>query len=282
MDRFKNIKLIMCDLDGTLLNFTGKVSESTREVINELHKKNYILVANSGRPLYSIPEEVYKLPFDYIVGMNGQIFLNVKNNVITEKQKLNKEDLVLLHKLGNKHISISNLHYEDKTYLIMNKKNFIFGFLFNQLNRMRFVFKQMKRSKVKYSININKLHLEDIAKICFISLNGNLKNLQKEIESLPNKPYDTFLVAKNWLEVMPANINKGVALEDIANIENIEIKDTLAIGDGENDIPMLKKAGIGVAMGNAMDNTKTNADYIAPSFLEDGFAIFFKENLLKK
>ena len=79
---------------------------------------------------------------------------------------------------------------------------------------------------------------------------------------------------------MAADISKGNALIEIAKKENIDIKDTLAIGDGENDIPMLKVAGISVAMENAMDNTKKIADYIAPSFREDGLAKFFIKHLL--
>ena len=280
MKNFDNIKIISCDLDGTLLGPNGEPSDLTKEVINKLHEKKYILIANTGRPLYSIPNEVVNLPFDYLVGMNGQIILDTKANKIYEKEKLNKSDLINLSDLGNKNMAIGHLHYENVIYLIMSKRNFIFGYIFNQLNKLRFIFKQIERTKVKYVTDIRSLKLNDIAKICFASLGKNLIKLQEEINLLENKPYQTFLVTENWLEVMAADISKGNALIEIAKKENIDIKNTLAIGDGENDIPMLKVAGISVAMENAMDNTKKVADYIAPSFREDGLAKFFTKHLL--
>ena len=279
MNNFKNIKLISCDLDGTILNFNGKPSEKTIAAINELHARNYILVACSGRPLHSVPKEIYDLPFDYIIGNNGQEFLDRRSNETFEKEKLHKDELEMLHNLAIKHMCISNIHYEGFTYLIMAKRHLLFGIGFNVLNSMRFVFKQRKKSKVKYSTNIKSLNLEDNAKICFVSFASNLRSLQKEIDT--NKKYHSFLVAKNWLEAQPIHISKGQALIDIAKRENIDIENTMAFGDGENDYPMLKAAGIGVAMENGLDKTKSVAQYIAPSFLNDGFASFVSENLLE-
>lgn len=282
MSKFENIKLIACDLDGTFLSFNGTISNNNKNTIFRLKEEGYILAVITGRPLYSIPNEIFNLPFDYVVGMNGQILLDTKNNKIFEKEKLNKDNIIELHNIGIKNISITNLHYQEKSYLVMAKRHLIFGIAFNTLNQIRFVFKQMKKSQVQYSTNLEKMEIDDIAKVCFISLHTNLRKLQNEINSLPNQPYHTFMVAKNWLEVMPSNINKGEALKDIAIKENINISETISFGDGENDIPMLKASGISVAMDNAMKKTKNIADYIAPSFLEDGFYKFVNEKILKE
>ncbi|NLC96094.1 MAG: HAD family hydrolase [Erysipelotrichaceae bacterium] len=282
MSKFENIKLIACDLDGTFLSFNGTISNNNKNTIFRLKEEGYILAVITGRPLYSIPNEIFNLPFDYVVGMNGQILLDTKNNKIFEKEKLNKDNIIELHNIGIKNISITNLHYQEKSYLVMGKRHLIFGIAFNTLNQIRFVFKQMKKSQVQYSTNLEKMEIDDIAKVCFISLHTNLRKLQNEINSLPNQPYHTFMVAKNWLEVMPSNINKGEALKDIAIKENINISETISFGDGENDIPMLKASGISVAMDNAMKKTKNIADYIAPSFLEDGFYKFVNEKILKE
>ena len=91
MKNFDNIKIISCDLDGTLLGPNGEPSDLTKEVLISYTKKN-ILIANTGRPLYSIPNKLLIFN-DYLVGMNGQIILNTKANKIYEK-KLNKSDLI--------------------------------------------------------------------------------------------------------------------------------------------------------------------------------------------
>ncbi len=281
MKKIENIKLISCDLDGTLLNINGKLSEETVEVIKKLKEKNITLVANSGRPIYSIPDDLLKLPFDYVVCMNGQYIKNLKTNEVIEKKLLDKDELKFLYKLGLKNNCFSNIHYEKTTYLVTSRKQFIFAYTFNLLNKMRFVFKQRKKTKSIFSMDINKIHLKETAKICFISTYSNLKKLKKCIESLENKPYNCFFVTKNWLEVQHSNISKGNAVIDICKIENINLQNTMAFGDGENDISMLEAVNIGVCMKNGMEETKKVADYIAPSFIENGFAKFIKEYILK-
>ena len=77
---------------------------------------------------------------------------------------------------------------------------------------------------------------------------------------------------KQWMNFTPINADKGIALSEYQNMHGISPQETMAFGDGENDIPMLVKAGVGVAVANAKDNVKAAADYIAPSVDEDGVA----------
>ena len=75
-----------------------------------------------------------------------------------------------------------------------------------------------------------------------------------------------------YLEVIPSQINKGQGIRSICSVLGIGPEQVMAFGDAENDIPMLRVAGIGVAMGNAADVVKAAADYVTRSNNEDGVA----------
>ena len=73
-----------------------------------------------------------------------------------------------------------------------------------------------------------------------------------------------------FADIIHRNISKANGLEEIAKALDLQHEETMAFGDGGNDIPILHKAGIGVAMGNASDDVKAQADYITTSVDEDG------------
>jgi len=77
---------------------------------------------------------------------------------------------------------------------------------------------------------------------------------------------------KDNLEVMNKGINKGNAIRILAEIYGINREEIIAIGDNENDISMIEYAGLGIAMGNAVDTLKERADYITGNYDEDGVA----------
>ena len=81
---------------------------------------------------------------------------------------------------------------------------------------------------------------------------------------------------------MPKGIGKGESLLEIAKYYDIPIEDTIAFGDEENDLTMIEAAGIGVAMGNAIDLVKEAADYITLSNDEDGIADYLEKFVLKR
>ena len=82
------------------------------------------------------------------------------------------------------------------------------------------------------------------------------------------------------LEIVPTGVNKAAGLARVAEILGIPREETIAIGDGENDISMLRWAGLGIAMANAPENVKAAADVIAPACDEDGAAWAMEKYLL--
>lgn len=78
--------------------------------------------------------------------------------------------------------------------------------------------------------------------------------------------------SENWVEVSPKNVDKGTALQFIANYYNVPIEQTVTVGDNENDIPMIEQAGMGCAMENAVDNLKKVAKFVTKSNINGGVA----------
>ena len=108
-----------------------------------------------------------------------------------------------------------------------------------------------------------------------------LPEVQKKIaEHLPQSLI-VVRTAPFYLEIIPAQINKGKGLLDICSVLGIDRSDTAAFGDAENDIPMIRTAGFGVAMANAEEVVKAAADYVTASNNEDGIALAL-ENIEEK
>lgn len=80
------------------------------------------------------------------------------------------------------------------------------------------------------------------------------------------------MTSPKWLEIMLPGITKGSGLHWLSELLHIELSDIMAFGDGENDIDMLQEAGIGIAMGNAMDIVKQAADVVTGGNDEEGIA----------
>ena len=109
-------------------------------------------------------------------------------------------------------------------------------------------------------------------KILMSVLPEQIEQVQAQIAALLPEELTVVQTAAFYLEVIPRCINKGQGIEDICRVLNISADEVIAFGDAENDIPMLRKAGVGVAMGNAKDDVKAAADMVTLSNNEDGIA----------
>ena len=106
------------------------------------------------------------------------------------------------------------------------------------------------------------------------------QNLDALKEALSD--YDVLMVGPAWMEIMPKGVSKASALEKIAAKNGYTMNEVMAFGDAENDIQMLKRAGVGVAMGNAMDEVKEIADIITDTNLNNGIGKIIDKMVLGK
>lgn len=119
-----------------------------------------------------------------------------------------------------------------------------------------------------------------VYKLLFVGEASYIARKQAELLADPPAKIAVFQSSPECMEIVPPQVNKGYGLMRAAEILGIPRREVIAIGDGENDIPMLRWAGLGVAMENSPDCVKAAADEIAPHCDEDGAAFIMEKYLL--
>ncbi len=243
------IKAIFFDIDGTLLSFrTHQVSAGTIEAFDNLRRKGIYTFIASGRP----PKLIAPMPvqFDGAITMNGG-YCYVDNKVVLDNP-LNPED------------SLRWLHYAEKHNIV----TMLFGSHEICVNRIDAVAEQL-RNQLEFAMPPI-LSIEEMSQrkaYQFIAMIPQQKDAEV-LELLPHCRLPRWHPA--FSDLIPENSSKAEGIERVIQHLGIRREETLAIGDGANDIEMLEYAGIGVAMGNASDEVKQHADHITTDVDHEG------------
>ena len=140
--------------------------------------------------------------------------------------------------------------------------------------------------KIFNELNINLIDKdEQIIRIIYSNQNMDyLKQIKKDFESLSiNNELDIFFSSGRYMELNPKGMNKGFAIKWLSNYLNIDIKDTIAIGDNYNDISMIQEAGLGCCVSSAHEDVKKVSDYICKKdFFEGSVKEVIEKFILKK
>ena len=254
-------KLIAIDLDGTLLNSDGIVSEATKVHLQKLKEKGYIITIATGRILNRALVGTDGAEFtNYIVSDAGAAVF--KNNGINKEWKE-----VYAHGLS-KDIDKNIASYYDKDkFMTIN------------------ICDRNKIHHYDQTVNITEF-LENINEIIHVSVSFINNEFVEEYLKIFTKKFpmlkveimqDSFGEVK-WLEIAQKGVEKYKGIVEVAKLEGILNENIIAFGDGLNDVDMLKKCGVGVAMKNALPEVKEQADYITSrTNNENGVVEFLKE-----
>ncbi len=258
-------KLIALDLDGTLLNSDGIVSDATKLHLQKLKQKGHIIVIATGRILNRA-----------IVGTDGAEFANYivsdAGAAVFKNEGINKEWKEVYAQALSKDIvkNISSYYDKDK-FMTIN------------------ICDKNKIHHYDQTINITEF-LENITEIIHVSISfinnefveEYLKILTEKFPDLKVEVMQDSFGEVKWLEIFQKDIEKYKGISEVAKLEDISNENIIAFGDGLNDVEMLKKCGIGVAMKNALPEVKEQADYITSrTNNENGVVEFLKEYLVE-
>lgn len=271
------IKLIACDLDGTLFSSFGTLSPYAKDVLQKCKDKGIIVVISSGRPYYSITNSIPEELFDYASCMNGQDIYSTKTKKHTRKPNLSKEEKKYLSSFLSKYRMMMECAFDGQGHYFADKKYFIYLEIANFIKKTIHKIKKIPHYWQDPQSNFDIIEDKEVGKVCFASTSATLRKFYAEMN---HNNFSCFFVNSTWLEVMHKGISKGNALLDILEIEGIDQKDCAAFGDGENDISMLDVVGTAVAMKNAMPSVKKHASAIADTFSNDGCAKWIQKNIL--
>ncbi|MEG0734750.1 Cof-type HAD-IIB family hydrolase [Anaerorhabdus sp.] len=270
-------KLVLSDLDGTLLNENSQLSEETLDTVLKLQQSGIRFSICSGRPYYGCQKFIEQLQLEkyngFFVGQNGQYIKSFETGEVIEKQKLNQNDFKKICDLAQRSGVITELFYDTHAYILFPKRNILMSLILCSMYSLRSLIHQSKRFKMIFIREL--IDLPDIPKICCLGKPASLRKLADELLALQD--YDTFLVNAAWLEVVRIGISKGSALYDIEKMADIPVSSMVTFGDGENDLSMLEIAGLSCAMENAMPNPKKVAHCIIDSNRNHGVAKKLKE-----
>lgn len=272
-----NIRLIAFDLDGTLLKNDKSISKRTLDVLHRAAEKGILLVPTTGRFFMGIPETVRDLTFvRYAICLNGAEVYDRENDQILYSAGLNKEDATMLWDYID--------HLPGLCSVYQSGKGMMSDYDYHHIQDCDMP--EALQSAIRHMY----IPVEDIRKHVFSTPNPVQKiqaylyteeQKDREIERMKSV-FPQFAITSSIavnIEVNAPNATKGIALEVLSRHLNIPLEACMAIGDGLNDISMIEKAGIGVAMGNAVEEVTRAADVITATNENDGMAEIIEKYL---
>ena len=274
------IKMIGFDLDGTLLTDQKELGEYTVQILKRAVEEGIVILPITGRPLCGLPEEVTGLPgLRYAITANGARILDLKNAAVLKEQLVSVETAEkILDILGN-YDSLREIYYDGTGYAEREKLEQIDHF-FEEGPMAEYV--RSTRQPVENLMDKFRKESREVDKVqgVFADL-GEREAALDEIRKLEGVTITGAL--HNNIEVNAAGVDKGNALLWLAQYLGIAPEETMAFGDGNNDITLLEKAGTGVAMKNGIEEVKHAADRITEKTNdEEGAAKFIETYVLKK
>ena len=253
----QDTKMIFLDLDGTLMDDCKNIPEYNMSAIQDALTQGHKVIICTGRPLCSAKKLFPTLNMEqegcYAITFNGGLIYDIFHQKILFKQTMPLEYVRYIFEKAEEHGMYMQTYSEDAILCQIDMKE-------GQDYSRRL---KIEREIVPDVFEV--LGEEEPCKTLAIADGYNHKLLEdfREIftDWAPGK-VDIFFSCYEYLEFVPVGISKGAAVRFLAEYLNIPIENTIAVGDAENDIPMIEAAGLGVAMKNATDDIKQYADYI--------------------
>ncbi|WP_330271859.1 Cof-type HAD-IIB family hydrolase [Lentzea sp. NBC_00516] len=247
-------RLVALDIDGTLTPVASNdISPAVKAAVVRATDHGALVVLCTGRSLIGISEVAAQLPVAFCVCSNGAVWWDPARREVTKRVTFDPGPTI---KTLQALLPGSVFAVEQTGVGSLSLGEFLPGDLWGVTRQVTFdemteptsrlVMRWLDRTPAELSFAVRELELPGI---------------EWSVDH-----------TEAWLTAVPLNVTKGSALEEISASHGIRAEDALAIGDGTNDVEMLRWAGLGVAMGQAPANVHAAADEVGPTVLEDGAA----------
>lgn len=249
------IKMVVTDMDGTLLNSNHEVSDQFFELFKELKSKGILFVAASGRQYNSIVDKLYTIKDDIIViAENGGFAMKQETEILTTPlDRLHVEEILsTLNTIPNIHPVLCGKH---KAYISGTSDKFT-----EKLSEYYTAFEVLDQ--------LNNLDSE-VIKIAIYHFDSSEQYIYPFVKHFEDK-LKVKVSGENWLDISNMNAHKGYALEKVMKNYNLKSDEVIVFGDYNNDLEMLALSDYGFAMENAHPNVKKVAKYGTLSNDENG------------
>lgn len=261
-----NYKAIVLDLDGTLTNNRKEITKKTRAALMKAQLKGMRIILASGRPTYGIRPIADELEIEkyggYVMAYNGGCITEWHSKEVVFNQELAPTLVTSLYRAAKEGVEgFEILTYQGESIAATDISN----------------------EYVKHEAFINKMPLTQyddfvrqvqhpVNKCLIVGKPEKLAVFEKKIARELDGKCSVYRSAEFFLECVPLGIDKAASLSRLLPMIHISREETIAVGDGYNDLSMIEFAGLGVAMANAADEVKLKADFVTKSNEEDGVA----------
>ncbi len=248
------IKAVFFDIDGTLVSFnTHQVPQSTIDAISLLHEKGIKVFIATGRHLHSI-NNLGTLEFDGYITINGG-YCTIGKDQVLYKHSIPHKDIELL------------MSYQEES------PDKAFPCMLVQENGLYMNFKNDRVKEVLDLLNfpepptvpLREMPEEEVFQIIGFFSEEEEEDIMKVLTGCETTRWTPL-----FTDIIPRGGSKHIGIDKIIEYFGFTLEETMAFGDGGNDISMLKHVGLGVAMGNAEDQVKEAADYTTTTVDDNG------------
>ena len=280
-------KLVAIDLDGTMLNSYGEVTEYTKSEINNIIQKGTEVVIASGRSIDSITSIAKSISdIKYIIAGNGAVLYDIQNNKNMYEKYIPKSKALEIIHICEQNSIFYNV-YTNKSIIADKLRYNVLYYYKENLNK-----EDSKKTNITIVENIEKyvkeMQDEKVMKIFVADENQSVfKSIMRKFDNNENLQIldvshmsrkiishgtDYVTIEYFYTEISLKNVDKWLALEYLIKMLNIKKEEVIAIGDNTNDKKMIKEAGLGIIMKGSNPEVTSIADYITEDNNHDGVA----------
>ena len=256
-------KLIVLDLDDTLVLPDGTVSPENRHALLEAQRRGVRVALASGRPTYAMHAVAETLELarygGYVVSFNGGHILRCQDNRVVHWQCLTRRQVERLYHLSQEQ-GVYLLTYTDSQIITPASCPYIE--IESQITKMPLVECADFMSAVP----------ERVTKAMMLDDPERLRQVEQSLRPVVEGEFSMAISKPFFLEFMHTGVDKGEAVRRLCQYMDIDISQSIAMGDSYNDLTMIKAAGLGVAMANAVQDIKDCAGHISASCEDHGVA----------
>lgn len=249
-------KLIACDLDETLLTVDNKVSKRNVEAIQKADALGVKFVLATGRGFMTVQETLKEIGLhnkenEYVISFNGGAVTENKNNKLLHFEGITHDFAAEIYRRG--------LNYDVCMHVYTKEDVYVYNLVESEKEHL-----ETKMDYIEISDeNLDFLKDEEIVKILYMNTDRTyLQKIEEELKEITGDS-DVSYSSNRYIEFNFKGVNKGAGIKFLAQHLDIDISETMAIGDNYNDLPMLETTGLAVGVQNMVPELKEKMDYVA-------------------
>lgn len=261
-------ELLVMDLDGTLTNSEKKITKRTKEALFRIQEEGVHIALASGRPtpgVMPVAEELELKKYGgYILSFNGANVMRMDTGEVIYQNVIPEQFLPPLYEAALEE-GVGIISYSSSEIIAGTN---IDEFMKKESKITHMPLHEVKNFPEFVDFPVNK---------CLMTADGDyMEKVEKRMqERFPE--LNVFRSEPYFLEIMPQNVDKAFSLSRLLKYMGLNRSQMICCGDGFNDLSMIRYAGLGVAMANAQEAVKKEADYITASNDEDGIALVIEK-----